>query len=197
VKIESVIRRRLRRLQDRYKNQYIKAAISRRHDNCLHNIVHYPKKLPYVQEDLNTNLEIAPRTVTTLVVIQDNSRPIHICTYGQSDPETWSGLICDDTSIARICPFFQPKKTVAVLAQEFDVLLEDDRYVYDNFLDIATLQWVLGYRIKFNDRSWWIRVVDQIRTWIRLHTIKPESPQLPSGDISWIWNNDSFKDPRS
>ncbi len=145
MKSESVVRKRAERLRDRYLRRYVALSQERRHENCVHNREYLPRKLPYSQSDLSTELDLAPRKVMTLLVIQEE-RPVRVCMYGAERPAEWSGDICDDDSISPTCKFFVPLKTVSEATDEFMSLLADDKYVYDSFRDLAALQWVLGDR---------------------------------------------------
>jgi len=145
VKSESVVRKRAERLRDRYLRRHVLRSQESRHKNCVHNREILPRKLPYSQSDLSTELDLAPRHVTTLLVIQED-KPVRICMYGADSPSKWSGDVCDDDGRARGCPYFTPLKTVVEATDDFMASLADDKFVYDNFRDIAALQWVLGDR---------------------------------------------------
>ena len=145
MKPESVVRKRAERLRDRYLRRHVILSQERRHDNCVHNRVHLPRKIPYSQSDLSTELDLAPRKVTTLLVIQED-RPVRICMYGADDPANWSGDVCDDDSIAPTCKFFVPLRSAQEATDDFMALLADDKYVFDNLRDLAALQWALGDR---------------------------------------------------
>lgn len=145
MKPESVVRKRAERLRDRYLRRYVILSQERRHDNCVHNREHVPRKLPYSQSDLSTELDLAPRRVTTLLVIQED-KPVRICMFGAGSPAEWSGDVCDDESIAPTCKFFVPLRSAQEASDDFMALLGDDKYVYDNLRDLAALQWTLGDR---------------------------------------------------
>ncbi len=116
-----------------------------RHENCVHNRQVLPKKLPYFQSDLPTELDLAPRQVMTLLVIQEE-KPVRICMYGAGDPANWLGDVCDSDVRSRCCKYFVPLKTAEEATDEFMESLTDDKFVYDNYRDLAALQWVVGDR---------------------------------------------------
>jgi len=129
---------------------------------------------------------LAPRQSKTLVVLQEES-PIYLCLLGSEDSATWSGDICDDT-VAASCKHFNPRIPAEDVVEEFKELLKDDRYVYDNYLDIATLQWVLGDRIFQYDLSWFGRFVMWIK--IKLIRVQPPAPQLSDPGLpSDLWDD--------
>lgn len=145
MKPESVVRKRAERLRDRYLRRYVVLSQERRHDNCVFNKEVAVRNLPYSQSDLSTELDLAPRKVTTLLVIQED-RPVRICMYGADNPAKWSGDVCDDESIAPTCRFFIPLRSAQEATDDFMSLLADDKYVFDNLRDLAALQWALGDR---------------------------------------------------
>lgn len=145
VKPESVVRRRAERLRDRYLRRHVLRSQERLPENCAHSREVLPNKLPYSRTDLLTELDLAPRVVTTLLVIQED-KPVRICMRGADDPSSWSGDICGADGRACCRDHFVPVKTAATVAEEFMKSLEDDKFVYDNFRDLAALQWALGDR---------------------------------------------------
>ncbi len=145
MKTESVIRKRAERLRDRYLRRHVQKSQERRHQNCVHNREITPRALPYSRSDLRTELDLSPRVVTTLVVIQEE-RPVRVCTYGSEDPSTWNGDVCDSDSTSFPCKFFRPLQTPEAAAEQFMESLLDDKHVFDNYRDLAALQWVLGDR---------------------------------------------------
>ncbi len=66
--------------------------------------------------------------------------------YGADSPATWSGDVCDSDGRSCCCDHFVPLKTVAEATDEFMSSLLDDKFIYDNFRDLAALQWALGDR---------------------------------------------------
>lgn len=145
MKSESVVRKRAERLRDRYLRRHVILSQERRHENCVFNREILPRRIPYSQSDLLTELDLAPRKVTTLLVIQED-RPVRVCMYGADNPAEWSGSLCDDDSVAPGCKFFVPLKSVPEATDEFMASLLDDKHVYENFRDLAALQWALGDR---------------------------------------------------
>jgi hypothetical protein len=146
VKPESVVQRRIQRLRERYLRKHVLRSQERRHLNCVYNREHVPSHLPYSRSDLSTELDLAPRQVKTLVVIQDRDRPIRLCTYGCGNPASWDRDVCDRDDISATCGEFKARLGADEAYDEFMALLEDDKYVYENFRDLAALQWVLEDR---------------------------------------------------
>lgn len=144
MKSASVVQKRAQRLRERYLRKHVMRSQERRHPNCVHNQEHVPNKLPYSRSDSSTELDLAPRNVTTLVVIQDRDRPIRLCTFGCGDPATWDRDICDSDDVSSGCKEFKARIGADEAYDEFMALLEDDKYVYEHFRDLAALQWVLG-----------------------------------------------------
>ncbi len=141
----------------------------RRHHNCVYNREHLPRKLPYSLSDVTTELDLAPRRVTTLVVIQED-KPVRLCAYGCDAPADWQGnsraeenYVCDSDSVSADCSLFEP-------------LLGPDEAVYENFRDLAVLQWVLEDR---NPRLPWYR---RLLTFLFGGPVRPpETKLLPPG----------------
>lgn len=135
---------------------------------------------------------IAPRDQVTLVVIQED-RPIGLCMYGASDASKWPGNICDDVATAKSCPMFNPRVTVEEAKAEFIDQLEDDEFVFNNYRDVATLQWVLGERVHDIPLTWWERLI----VWFSMKSAKvlPPSPQLPEPDANTLWTEDDTAPP--
>jgi len=198
VKTKDEIERRLTKLRTRYAHKHVDLSQQRKHLNCVYNHAHKPNGNP---KNLDTELEIAPRKQVTLLVIQDE-QPIHLCMYGSDDPASWPGNICDDDAISRSCKMFQPKVSLDQARQEFIDKLSDDEYVFNNYRDMATLQWVLGKRVHEVPLTLWERFV----FWFKSKLFKPQVPVaiLPPADLpSDIWqdtnkvNNDSTQNSGS
>jgi hypothetical protein len=68
--------------------------------------------------------------------------------YGSKDPSSWTGELCDNDEKASNCPYFRPSHSIGEAAADFEECFSNDKYVYDNYRDIATLQWVLEIRGK-------------------------------------------------
>ena len=160
MKKKSSIVSRLERLRSRYLRQHILSLTSRRYGNCVHNVEYLPKRLPYSQNDLSTEYELAPRRQTTLVVLNIELGPEHLCMYGSDNPSSWTGELCDNDAKASNCPYFRPSHSIDEAAADFEECFSNDKYVYDNHRDIATLQWVLEVRGKrrplFNRFIFWL-----------------------------------------
>ncbi len=199
MKSESAIRGRLQRLVGRYRLRHIKESQRRLHLNCSYNIGHESKKLPYTVTEAETELDLAPRKLSTLVVIQDRDASIRLCSYGIENPSAWNGFICDKDETAGSCGWFRPRVTADQASMSFDNLMSDDAKVAEEYSDVAALQWALNDRKAARRSSFWQR----IKEWwlVRRLTKSPEPPQLPSrGDADralgeFLWKDDSFQDP--
>jgi hypothetical protein len=190
VKTRDQIESRLKKLRMRYAHKHIEATQQRCFSNCEFNQVHSPRTLDY--KPLESEFEMAPRKQNTLMVMSED-RAIHLCMYGSNNPTTWPGDTCDTDEKAKRCPMFKPRVTLEQARTEFMTKLHDDEYVFDNFRDVATLQWVLGERIHevpltLFERFWF---------WFKAKFWKPVPalPQLPEPELtSDLWydkTNDS------
>ena len=137
------VRKRLEKLRFRCLRQHVRLISSKKPQNCVHNFEHVPHPQ---RNEIPTEVEMVPRVVSTLVVIQPE-KPIRLCMYGSDKPESWNGDICDVDDTAQICPYFKSRVSEERAVEEFDLLMVDDDYVFEHHKDIATLQWVLGERI--------------------------------------------------
>jgi len=66
--------------------------------------------------------------------------------YGSESPSSWNGDVCDSDSKSYPCPLFRPLRNAESAADEFMESLLDDSHVFENYRDLAALQWVLGDR---------------------------------------------------
>jgi len=73
---------------------------------------------------------------------------------GADDPENWPGNICDTVENAKTCPFFQTDFNKEDLKAEFKALLEDPDVLYEDYRDIAMLEWALEDTVA-PDLAWW------------------------------------------
>lgn len=180
------VERRLRTLRVRYIKQHISASQERLPKNCVFNYEQIPTG--YYEKSRSIDVDIAPRSSVTLVVIQPEA-PLRLCMYGAEDPSKWLGDVCDKAETARGCGWFKPKTSVDEAKDEFVSLLADDEYTYDNYRDVATLQWVLNDRVHKKALSMWERLVIWIYSFfIR---VRPPVPQLPEGEIpDDLWSDD-------
>jgi len=145
VKNQEDIEKRLRKLRVRYANKYASASQERKHLNCVFNEVHETRDLPYTRTK-SIEMPIAPRDQVTLVVFHGRQDVTHLCMYG-SDSNKWQGSMCDSDDIAKSCSMFKPRVDAQTAKDEFLELVANDEYVFNNYRDVATLQWVLGERI--------------------------------------------------
>ena len=187
MKNHSEVESRLKKLRTRYAHKHVENTQKRCFKNCTFNAVHKTEKLDYGQ--VETELELSPRIQKTSVFINDENKAIHLCMYGAKDPSTWSGDICDNDEKARHCPMFKPTVTVEQAKLEFLERLSDDEFVFDNYRDVATLQWVLNQRVHeipltLFERFWF---------WLRIKFWRPEPalPQLASPELTDdLWKED-------
>lgn len=194
MKTETEIIKRLHKLRLRYKRKYVQLKTGRMHRNCFYNYEHFPNKLPY-SKSRDTESSLTSRKRVILVVIQPD-QPICICMYGSkgSLSNEWDGDICDTDEKAAECPLFKPAITEVVAEAEFGELLKDDEHVFENYRDMATLQWVLDIRVATMEIPLWERIV----AWFKprpkeLPAPAPApAPEIPKG----LWDVDS-QDPGS
>lgn len=156
----------------------------------MHNILHEPNGQS--AETVSTAVELSPRQNRTLVVIQED-RPIRLCMYGADDASRWPGNVCDSDDVARSCPMFKARLSVGEAKDEFAHLIEDDEYVFNNYRDVATLQWVLGERIHERELSLWERLV----VWIHMKLARTPSAAkaLPVPTDVDLWSEDDTAPP--
>lgn len=192
MKSESVVQRRAQRLRDRYLRRHVLLSQERLHRNCVYNQEHVPNGLPYSRSDLMTELDLAPRKVTTLLVIQED-RPVRICTWGLRagkeavDSVNWDRDVCDSDSVSASCSMFEARIGADEAYDEFMELLKDDKFVYENYRDLAALQWVLEDR---RPRLPWYR---RLLTWlfgksnIAPFSLPPGSSEKENKELEDIW----------
>jgi hypothetical protein len=193
MKSRTEIEARLRKLRTRYAHKYVDSSQRRCFRNCVYNHVHVPTQVD--RSVLDIEYEMAPRKQTTLIV-RDESSSIHLCMYGSDNPATWPGSICDSDDIAKRCPWFKPRVAHTQARQEFLDKLADDEYVFDNYRDVATLQWVLGERIHERGLSLW----EKFWFWLKAvlwKPIKPLPPAAPSVLPEDLWANMGPSKPES
>lgn len=186
MKTRDEILSRLRKLRTRYATRYMENSRDRLPCNCRYNMVHQSTNYSRGLTESKPT-DIAPRTQVTLMVLQED-KPIGLCMYGSEDSSKWPGNICDDKETAASCPLFAPKMTVLASQEEFLGKLADDTFVFDNYRDIAALQWVLGERVHNHALTWWERLV----FWYRSKSIRmlPPSRKTLSSDSEPTWNED-------
>ena len=194
MKPKETVERRLRTLRIRYAKKFILASQKRLHTNCVYNIEHSQTNWwsnKRVSESVE--MDIAPHHSVTLLVIQPEQLSPRLCMYGAEDPAHWPGDICDSDDMSKRCKWFKPRYTVEQAKQKFFELLQDDKYVYDNFQDVASLQWVLEDRLYNHNLSWWERLIFWLKT--RFIQVPKPMPQLPPIDLpEGIWDDDPPSD---
>lgn len=185
--------KRLKKLRIRYAKNYIRCSQKREHRNCRYNHEQEPLRVwdSWVLGQ-NTQVEAELTPCRTEIIIASNTEDpsIFYCTYGSDDPEHWEGLICDNDEIAKKCKWFVPRVSPKEAREEFLELMGDDKHVYENYRDVAVLQWVLEDRVYKHALSWWERLV----LWIRLKLSKPKPPAAlpPAEDIPEdLWDDSS------
>ena len=143
MKTKEEIHTRLLKLRTRYEYKYISSTQEKTPHNCCYNLEVKPSE---AEPTLDKEYPIAPRIVSTLVVIQPQV-PVRLCMYGSDDPGSWNGDICDSEEISRPCRYFTPRVTTLEAKQEFTNLLMQDSYVLQEYPDLAALQWVINDRV--------------------------------------------------
>jgi hypothetical protein len=150
----------------------------------IHNPIDRPNTSQFKVFDDET--EFAASHNATLIVIQPD-KPIRLCMYGSEDLTKWSGDICDGDDTSKSCKWFKPRITAEEAKKEFLDKLSDDKYVYDSYLDIATLQWVLEDRVHKHRLSLWERFL----IWIGIIGLKDElEPEQITNLPEDIWEDD-------
>ncbi len=197
MKTRSDVESRLKKLRMRYAHQHVEATQKRCFNNCEFNEVHAPRHVEY-KASLETEYEVAPRHQRTLVIMGED-RAVHLCMYGATNPATWPGDTCDTDDKAKRCPMFKPRVSLEQARQEFMEKLSDDKYVFDNFRDVATLQWVLNERVHEVPLSLFERFVFWLK--FKFWKSEPALPQLPPAEIpAELWydqgEHDSSSAPR-
>ena len=194
MKTRDQIESRLKKLRMRYVHKHVEATQQRCFNNCTFNQIHTPKPLHY--GPVATEYELSPRLQTTLIVLNED-RTVHLCMYGVQDKATWSGDTCDTDDKAKCCPMFKPRVTLEQARADFMNKLSDDEYVFDNFRDVATLQWVLGERVHEVP----LTLFERFLFWLKVKFWKP-APALPqisdpelASDLWYDKTNDSSAPP--
>lgn len=152
MKSREEVLRRLKKLRARYLRQYLRQSQDRHPHNCVYNheVLVGParSRLSDPGEDVPGPGEDRPVVpARSLVVLQDDRPPVRLCLYGCEDPSGWAGELCYTDEKAESCGWFKPRKDSGEAEREFDLLLSDDVYVYENYRDVAALQWVLEDRV--------------------------------------------------
>ena len=191
MKSQEETRRRLEKLRARYCRKYCAEVREKKPQNCRFNHEHAPSPR---KPEIPTEVEIAPRVITSLVVIQPDF-PIRLCMYGSSDPATWNGDLCDCDEVAQKCKLFQSRLAESAMASQFDLLMADDEYVYANYKDVAALQWVLGERVHAIPLSWWDRMLTWMDAVLRRASKPRKLPEAQSDIPGDMWQDADSENP--
>lgn len=143
MKTQAQIESRLRKLRFRYLRKFLVESQKRVHRNCVFNSIELPAN--HIRKTEYTNVKISPRKQITLLVIQPD-KPVSYCTFNSPNNHEWNGIICDNDSISEKCKYFKPIVSLQESRKSFDLLIENDEYVLNNFKDVASLQWILEER---------------------------------------------------
>lgn len=183
MKTKEDVEKRLLKLRRRYAHKYIQKSQERKHLNCVYNEVHNSTKLRYTH---SVDAPLALRNQSTVVVFQnDDNGPVHLCMYDSGDAKEWKGSVCDSDEVSSSCPMFKPRLNLEDAKSEFLDSLADDEYVFNNYRDVATLQWVIGERIHLEPLS----ITDRIAFFMRSFFIRTPKPvtqlSLPLPEDLW------------
>lgn len=203
MKTQPEIEKRLEKLRARYRRKYVQDNSGRHHQNCVHNYEHKPTgKFKYSKSH---DVAMSPRKQTTLLVLHED-QPVRICMYGSQGPaaKDWNGDVCDNDGKSDGCPWFQASQTEEDAGAEFDELMKDVEYVFDNYRDVAALQWVLDIRGPDDVEpapppSLWERFLSWFhgKSVPQLPPPPDEEPVTePNPDLKGLWDADP-QDPRS
>lgn len=211
MKSEEEVLRRLKKLRGRYARQYLKRSQDRLHLNCVHNREHVGTRAFPDPADDGSPMRIrggeeveglvAPdrhvrfgKTVS-LVVLREEPSPVRLCMYGSSDPASWAGEVCDSDEKAASCPMFAPSVRREEAMAAFEELMRDDDHVYENYKDLAALQWVLGDRVHRHRPG----LLERLLNWfaVRRAPVPAPAPALPEPtdrEMEDIWKDDPAED---
>lgn len=187
MKSKSEIEKRLRNLRIKYAKRYIAESQVRSHQNCIYNKIHVSTNHKQVSE--SADLALYPKRQTTLVIIQPDA-PIRLCMYGSDNPSKWSGDICDSDDISKSCPMFKPGTSASQAREDFLAMLSDDEWVFDNYRDMAALQWVLNDRLHKMKLS----ILERIIFWFHSVILRRKRPsrRLPTDSLPEdLWVSDA------
>lgn len=206
MKSKEDIQGRLNKLRSRYARQYLRQSQDRLHRNCIYNYEEIPRPVHSYPNLKNRSLKVrnddffspereaSPSHSVSLVVLQEPSS-IRLCLYGSEDPLTWDGELCDNDDKSKSCKWFRPEIDRKQALLEYEELLRDDKYVFENYRDIATLQWVLDNRVHLKRPS----LFERIKTFLLILFSRPIPPALPprpmlTEEIEEIWKDDLHQD---
>ena len=199
--------KRLKKLRGRYARQFLKVSQDRLHRNCKHNCEHLPQgQVPAAADQdggpirmvAGEDVEglIAPDRLVrfgrsvSLVVLHDPA-PVRLCMYGSDNPASWAGELCDRDEKAASCPWFSPAVSLQSATAVFDGLMADDEYVYENYKDIAAIQWVLEDRVHKHRHGLWERLSWWFASFFVSRPRALPPPPVPDEDMEDIWRDDS------
>lgn len=128
MKTQAQVKSKLKDAQFKYLKRKYKSRLSKRPENCKHNLRHEGTAFDYEEG-------------STKPVPKDYV--IGLCMYGANPPELWSGKICDTLECAQSCDVFEPKATKESLKEEFQGELENWDVLSQEYKDLAALRWVV------------------------------------------------------
>jgi hypothetical protein len=144
VKGGAEVQNRIRSLLDEEFRLRVEAAQERLPACCVYNYRHTLDVRKKVQGDENTEYNRITRgdNRSGLPVVQT----IGLCMYGQENPDTWPGTICEDPVDAMRCPpqAFTPKVGPEIVKTEFETQIKDLNWVQKHLPEVHALLWVLG-----------------------------------------------------
>jgi hypothetical protein len=190
VKTKEQVLNRLKKLRIRYARQYISESQKRVHANCTYNLEITSTNH---KDESKFEYDIMPRKVH-ITVLNNPPTPIRLCMYGSEKIDEWPGSLCDSDLISAKCPYFKPKISFKEAEKSYLELLKDDKYVFDHYKDMATLQWVLNYRIYESHLSIFdkikikfLSVIIFLKSLMKPRQSNQSLPELPEG----LWDDDS------
>jgi len=211
VKSEEEVLRRLRKLRGRYARQYLRRSQDRLHRNCVHNREHVGTRTVSDGPEDGVPMRIrggedveglvAPdRRVrfgraVSLVVLREEPSSVRLCMYGAEDPALWAGEVCDSDEKAASCPMFSPSVRKEDAMAAFKELMRDDAYVYENYRDVAALQWVLEDRVHHHRPG----LLERLVHWFVARRAKvpkplPALPEPTDREMEDLWKDDPAED---
>ncbi len=148
MKTKSEVESRIIKLKKKHLQLYIQEKCGKTPENCVFNVLHVDKTIygdaGFKFDRSIEEYEMLPNVSVTALVLNPDSNVIRLCSYGSDKPEEWNGDICDSVAVSKNCNKFIPIKEEEEARNEFDLLLQDDKYVHKNMPDLSSLQWVIG-----------------------------------------------------
>jgi hypothetical protein len=167
MKNEADIRSRIRELVSQEMDRRVQEASSRLPHRCLHNYRHPLDTRKYEDGERNGSYN--------RVTLEDNvpvPQQIGLCLLGCTNPQDWSGTICDEPLDAKRCPYFTPAKSLGELIPELERDLRDSAWVKENLVELHTLFWVLGW--EETQVPWWKKLLFKFKI-IKIEKVLPPS----------------------